>query len=370
MIDNPSRSEKIALIGLLSAEGIGNSRAMELVRLFGSPSEVLTAPAGEISVAIKVPLKIGRSVVQVGRDLTKAEKIVARIDEIGARIVTLWDDEYPVRLKNIPDPPVVLYFLGEQSPLYNYSVGVVGTRLLSDHAKMITPKIAGELASAGITVVSGMALGVDSLAHEGALRAGGRTIAIIGTGIDVVYPPSNRKLYGRIIKQGVVISEYPPGTKPETHHFPQRNRIISGFSIGLIVVEGGKKSGALITARTAIEQGRELFAVPGAAGLSRSAGVNMLIKDGTAQLVESGAEVIEHLRSQLAPVLNVAVTLSLPDLDESELKIYNFLEEGPKLIDDIIRNSSINAIKVNQLITSMQLKGLVQRFPGARIGRT
>jgi len=368
--DNPNRSEKIALIGLLSAEGIGNTRAIELVRLFGSVTEVFSAPAGEISAAIKVPLKVSRSIVQSGRNLEKAEKVVNKIDQIGARIVTFWDSEYPVRLKTIPDPPVVLYFMGEPSPLYDYAVGVVGTRSLSDHAKMITPKIAGELAAVGVTVVSGMALGVDSLAHEGALRSGGRTIAVIGSGLDVIYPPSNRKLFERITGQGVVISEYPPGTKPDPHHFPKRNRIISGLSLGLVVIEGGKKSGALITARTAIEQGRELFAVPGAAGLSRSAGVNMLMKDGTAQMVESGEEVIEHLHSQLAPVLNVSATLTLPKLDEIEKKIYELLEDGPRLVDEIVRQSGINTVKLNQMITSMQLKGLIQRYSGARIGRT
>lgn len=363
------RAEQIALIALLSADGIGNARAMELVKLFGSAADVLSAPAGEIAAAIKVPLKVGQSIVKSGRALADSEKVIDRTEAIGGRIVSYWDDEYPTRLKHIPDAPVLLHMMGEQSPLYDYSVAIVGTRAVSDHSKRFTPRIAHELASAGVTVVSGMALGVDSLAHQGALRAGGRTIAVVGSGLDVIYPPSNEKLFGKIVKQGLVITEYPPGSKAEQHHFPQRNRIISGLSIGVIVVEGGKKSGALITAKCAIEQGRELFAVPGAAAMPRSAGVNMLIKDGTAQMVESGEEVIEHLHSQLAPVLNVSATLSLPDLNEIETKIYNLLEGGPKLIDELVRGSGINMVKLNQTITSMQMKGLIQRFAGARIGR-
>jgi DNA processing protein len=362
-------TEQLALITLLSVDGVGNRRALELVRMFGSASKALTAPAGEISSAIKVPLAIGRGIVRAGKLGDVAQKIFNRIREIGAKIVTIYDAEYPARLKEIPDPPVLYYLRGEYSPLFQYAISVVGTRTPSDHSRKVARQIAQGLGSRGVTVVSGMALGIDSIAHEGALQAGGRTIAVLGSGIDVIYPPSNRKLYDRICKQGAVITEYPPGTTPEPHHFPQRNRIISGISIGTVIIEAGHKSGALITATTAIEQGRELFAVPGPAGSPKCAGNNRLLKDGTANMIETADEIIENLRSRLAPVLNVAASLAVPNLAGAEQKIYTLLENSPMLVDDLIRQSGISAVELNRLLTSMQLKGLVKRCPGARVER-
>jgi len=365
----PDHNNRLALLAILAAPEIGNRRARELVELFGSARAVISAPAGEISEALRVPLKVGRGVVKSGRSLDKAEKVMSRLAAVDARLVSIWDENYPARLKTIDDPPVVLYIKGQDSPLYDYSVAVVGTRVPTDNGKRSALRIAGDLALAGVTIISGMALGVDSLAHEGALRAGGRTIAVLGSGIDVIYPPSNRRLYERIISQGAVMTEYLPGVDPDKHHFPQRNRIISGLSLGVVIVEAGLKSGALITARLAIEQGKELFAVPGPAGMPRSAGVNRLLKDGTAILVENGDDVKETLQSQLAPVLNVSATLALPKLDKEEAAVYKLLEQGPMLIDELIRKTSSGAVMINRLLTSMQLKGLVRRFPGARVGR-
>ena len=363
------RSGCLALLALLSASGVGNRRVLELVKLFGSPEAALAAPAGEVAAALKVPLEVGRAARNAGKKLPEAERLLEKAEKTGARVVTFWDDEYPLRLKRIPDPPVLLYILGEPSPLYDYAVAVVGTRLPSDNGRQITLRIARELAAAGITVVSGMAVGIDSLAHEGALQAGGRTVAVLGSGIDVIYPSTNRRLFERIISQGAVMTEYPPGMRPEAYNFPRRNRLISGLSLGVVIVEAGLKSGALITARLALEQGRELFAVPGAAGMPRSAGVNRLIKDGAAHMVESGAEIIEQLRSQLAPVLNVAATLAVPKLEGGEASVYKLLEEGPLQVDELIRQSGLGAVEINRLLTTMQLKGLVRRLPGARISR-
>jgi len=364
------RAGRIALIALKSSAGIGNKRAIELVNTFGSPQSVLSAPAGEIATVLNQPLEVGRSVVKSGRAQEKAVKVVEAAEKAGAKIVTLWDNEYPSRLKQISDPPVILYVKGETSPLYDFCVAVVGTRVPTENGQRIAFRMGVELAQAGVTVTSGMALGIDSVAHEGALAGGGRTIAVLGTGVDVVYPPSNRRLYDKIAVQGAIMTEYPPGTGPEPHNFPPRNRIISGISLGSVIVEAGVKSGALITAKCALEQGRELFAVPGMAGQPRSAGVHRLIKDGAAHLVETAAEIIEHLKSQLAPVLNVAASLALPQMPENELKLYNALESGSKLVDELIQLSGTSAVEVNRLLTSMQLKGLIKRYPGARVGRT
>ncbi len=363
------RAGKVALIALRASSGIGNKRAVELVNTFGSPQAVLAAPAGEIATVLNVPLEVGRSVVKSGRAQERAIKVVESAEKIGAKIVTLWDAEYPSRLKQIFDPPVILYVKGETSPLYDFSVAVVGTRVPTENGQRIAFRMGVELAQAGVTVISGMALGIDSVAHEGALAGGGRTIAVLGTGVDVVYPPSNRRLYDKIATQGAIMTEYVPGTGPEPHNFPPRNRIISGISLGSVIVEAGIKSGALITAHSAIEQGRELFAVPGMAGQPRSAGVHRLIKDGAAHMVETAAEVIAHLKSQLAPVLNVAASLALPQMPENELKLYKLLESGSKLVDELIQQSASNAVEINRLLTSMQLKGLIKRYPGAKVGR-
>lgn len=363
------RINKVALIAILAAPGVGNRRAMELVSVFDTPYAVLSAPAREIAQALNVNIQIGKNIVQSCRDLGSAEEILNKAEKFGAEFVSLWDKRYPERLKKISDPPAALYISGVDSPLYDYSVAIVGTRSASDHAKSMSFRISRDIAAAGVTIVSGMALGIDTAAHEGALQAGGRTVAVFGCGIDVIYPPSSGKLFERIRQQGAVMSEYPPGMQPNPGFFPSRNRIISGLSLGVLVVEAGRKSGALITARLALEQGRELFALPGPAGTIRSVGVNNLLREGTAHLIESGAEILDHLRSQIAPVTNVAATLALPKLDAAEFKVYNLLEEGPRQVDQIIRTCEMKAVEVNRLLTSMQLKGLIRQLPGARVER-
>jgi len=194
-------------------------------------------------------------------------------------------------------------------------------------------------------------------------------MAVLGCGVDVIYPPNNRKLYEKIIAQGAIISEYPPGSKADQFHFPQRNRIISGLSLGVIVTEAGIKSGALITARHALEQGRELFATPGPVGQPRSAGVNRLLKDNLAKMIDCAQDVVESLRSQLSPVLNVRAALSLPEMSAEERKVYNLLETGSRLFDELIRESGLSALEFSRVMTAMQLKGLVRRLPGARMAR-
>ena len=366
----PPSDELTALIALLHSNGIGTGRCIRLVEGIGSAIGVFSARDTDISGIAKIPIESARNILNnADQVITVAEKIIAKCAVLDIKIITTFDELYPSRLKTVPDRPVVLYTRGVHSPLYNFSVALVGTRSPSDHITRLTPRLATELTVAGVTVVSGMALGVDTLAHEGALQAGGRTIAVLGNGLDIIYPPSNRRLFEKIIENGWVISEYPPGVKPDPHHFPQRNRIISGLSIGVVVVEAGPKSGALITADIAIEQGRELMAIPGAAGALRSIGTNQLIKQGTAVLVESAADILDQLKSQLAPVRNVQATVALPSLSETEKKIYNCLEPGSQMIDDLIRACGLTAMEFNQALTALQLKGVVMRLPGARVGR-
>lgn len=359
----------IDLIALISVSQIGNTRAMELINAFGSTDEIFSAPARELSKLINLPLEVGKGIVEAGKNRHKFEKIIQKAQSNDIRIVTYWDDNYPKRLHSIPNPPALLYIRGQASPLYDYAISMVGTRAASSHGKNIALRIASQLATAGITIVSGMALGIDTASHVGALRAGGRTIAVLGCGANVIYPPSNRKIYEQIVEQGAIISEYAPDITPETHHFPQRNRIISGLSLGVIIVEAGRKSGALITADIATEQGREVFAVPGQAGMRWTAGTNNLIRQGV-PLIESADEVVEHLKSQLAPITNISASLVLPEMSEEEDKIYQLLETGPRQIDELIRETKLNALGINRLLTSLQLKGVIQQLPGARVGRS
>lgn len=355
------------LIALQSATS--SKRVMRLLELFGSFEEIAKAPAGELASALSVSINIGREIRDALKQTDKFKGVIEQTTKAGARIVCYWDEEYPNKLKMIPNFPLILYVKGVASSLYNYAVAIVGTRVPSDYSHKLTLQIARDLSAAGVTVVSGMAAGIDSFAHEGALAAGGRTVAVLGSGIDVVYPPSNKKLYEKICNQGLVVSEYAPKTRPDTFHFPQRNRIISGMSLGVLIVEAGNKSGALITARTAMDQGRELLAIPGPAGSPRNAGTNRLIKDGAAIMVENAAEIIEHLKPKLAQVLNVAAATVVPQLHINEAKIYNLLEDGPLLQDDLVKRTGFSAIEVSRLLTSMQLKGLLVRMPGSRIAR-
>ncbi|MCD6291936.1 MAG: DNA-processing protein DprA, partial [Deltaproteobacteria bacterium] len=217
-----------------------------------------------------------------------------RISDIGGEIISLDDPRYPENLALIVDPPPVLYFKGSLECLNSPAIAVVGARRASELGRRFAFSLASRLVAQGLTVISGLALGVDGAAHEGSLRGGGSTVAVLGTGLDVVYPAAHRHLAGKIVENGVLLTEFPPGAGPDKHHFPRRNRLVSGLSQGVVVVEAGERSGSLITARLALEQGREVFAVPGPPGLPGSRGVNRLLKDG-AQLLESVDDIFSAL---------------------------------------------------------------------------
>jgi DNA processing protein len=222
------------------------------------------------------------------------EKELNEAEKTGTKIITIKDKEYPVLLQNIYSPPVVLYLRGDPAKLHTPMIAIVGTRKPSPYGLQIARKLSAELAQSGITVISGMASGTDSIAHKSAILAGGLTVAVLGCGVDVIYPPGNKDLYKEIITKGLIISELPFGSAPAKNNFPIRNRIISGLSLGTLVVEAAEKSGALITAKYAIEQGRELFAVPGSITSRQSVGPNYLIKQG-AKLVQRVADILDEL---------------------------------------------------------------------------
>ena len=284
------------------------------------------------------------------------------------KVLCLEDSDYPSSLKNIYDPPPVIYIKGDLLPADSKAIAIVGTRKASRYGLEMAKKFAQGLSSLGITIVSGLALGIDTAAHQGALQAKGRTLAILGSGVDTIYPSSNTPLAGEVEKSGAVISEFPLGAKPDTGSFPRRNRIISGLSLGTIVIEGGYDSGAMITAKYALDQGREVFAVPGNIELEQSKGPHWLIKQG-AKLVESVEDVIEELRLSLPKMPNAELRMpnegiNYSELDENERKIVSLLSIEAKHLDRISLESGLSTPQVSSLLMMMEIKKVVRQLPG------
>jgi len=268
-------------------------------------------------------------------------------------------------LKDIYDPPALLYARGEVKKEDELAVAIVGSRKTSAYGREITERIGMDLARHGVTVVSGMARGIDSVAHNGALQGGGRTIAVLGCGVDVIYPSENRNLFHQIIKRGAVLSEFPMGSPPEAGHFPRRNRIISGLCMGVVIVQASAESGSLITAGYALEQGREVFAVPGNVGAEGSRGTNQLIKEG-AKLVESSEDILEEILPQWRREGETVrkAEMAAPSLTEAEKIVCGLLSETPLHIDTIIRESQLDPGSVSSLLLNLELKGLISQWPG------
>jgi len=274
-----------------------------------------------------------------------------------------WDDEeYPPNLKEIYDPPPLLYVLGSLIPQDRRAVAIVGSRYPTTYGQMFAERIALGLSQRGITLVSGLARGIDSSAHRGALTAGGRTIGVLGCGIDIIYPPENRKLFDQVAAQGAILSEFPLGTPPDSDHFPIRNRVISGISLGVVVVEATLRSGSLITARFALDQGREVFAVPGNADSARSAGTNRLIREG-AKLVTQAEDILEEISIASPPALEVPPR---PKLTDEEAKIFSILGPQSMHVNQVIALSALSSAQVSVTLLSLELAGHIKQLPGMR----
>ncbi|MGZ3495640.1 MAG: DNA-processing protein DprA [Thermodesulfobacteriota bacterium] len=350
-------------LALSLTPGLGSVLIKRLLDRFRTPEAVFRASVRELS-GIE---GLGEKVVGEIRNGPQ-EKIVERelslLQRVEGKVVTLKDDDYPKRLKDIYDPPALLYVRGELRREDELAVAIVGSRKTAPYGRWMTEKIGEDLARHGVTVVSGMARGIDSLAHKGAIQGGGRTIAVLGCGVDVVYPSENRSLFQQIVEHGAVLSEFPMGSPPEGGHFPKRNRIISGLSIGVIIVQASAESGSLITAGYALEQGREVFAVPGNVGAEGSRGTNQLIKDG-AKLVESSDDILEEILPQWRREEGGTQKAETPvDLKGEEGILYNLLGETPLHIDAIIRESQLDPGKVSSLLLDLELKGLISQWPG------
>jgi DNA processing protein len=338
---------------------VGNVTFRRLLDHFSTPERVLKASADELaSVKGLHPVTIASIGSYDYR--TEAERESKAVARAGVKIITLLSDNYPKDLLQIPDPPPYLYVKGEL-PASEPAIAIVGSRRASTYGLTTTERLARELAESGITVVSGMARGIDTAAHRGTLKGGGRSIGVLGCGIDILYPAENRQLFSGIQEKGALVSEFPMGTAPRAENFPRRNRIISGLSRGVLVVEAAENSGSLITARYALEQGRDVFAIPGNINCSSSRGTNRLIKQG-AKLVEGIEDILDEL-PQRANTFNRTTSVKCT-LAPHEAAVYTLLTESPVHIDEIIVKSALTVGEVSVILLRLELNGMIIQLPG------
>lgn len=353
------------LLQLSSVPRIGPRKIRNLVAHFQSPAEVLRASPRDLIRVPGIEKKLASGIVHNKGGGKFADEQLRLVNRIGARIVTIWDAEYPELLRKTYDPPAFLFVLGKFSPCDKHALAIVGTRTASSYGQLIAESLARDFTQLGITVISGLARGIDTEAHGATLRAKGRTIAVIGSGLDVPYPPENRRLQELIANQGAVVSEFPMGTKPDATNFPRRNRIISGLSLGTIVVESGEDGGAMITASTALDQNREVFAIPGNITEKRSAGPNKLIREGRAKLVQRLEDILEELGPQLRYLLKREASPDpAADLTLFERRIVDKLTSEPIHIDELAELAETSTADALVSLLSLEFKGLVRQLPG------
>jgi DNA processing protein len=347
------------------AKYIGPVRMQRLLDRFGDLERAWHAPVANLRSILDD--RAMEHVARVRAELDLDDEM-RRIAAAGARVLTLVDDAYPRLLKEIPAPPPVLFIRGELVSGDDFAVAIVGTRRATPYGREVTAAMAGELGSLGCTIVSGLALGIDAVAHRAALEAGGRTIAVLGSGPDVIYPSEHRQLAARIIENGCLLSEYPPGRKPDAQNFPARNRLISGLSRGIVVVEAPERSGALITADFAADQGRDVFVVPGSVLAATSDGANRLLRDG-ARPVRNAADVLEDLGidPQGRPV---AVQRMLPAMDDNERRVLAALSTEPQHVDDVAVISGLPVSVVSAGLVMLELKGAARNAGALHYART
>jgi DNA processing protein len=377
-------------IALRAVEEVGCVGFRTLLQAFSSPRAVFSATAQTLRVIPGIGPKTADHIRSFS-DWGMAEREIERARELEVAIVTCEDPVYPRNLLNIYDYPPLLYVKGSLYP-EEICVAVVGSRLASTYGRYTTEKISRELALQGITIVSGLARGIDAAAHRGALAGKGRTIAVLGCGLDIVYPPENEGLAGAVVAHGALITEFPFGTPPNAPNFPSRNRIISGISLGVVVVEAGEKSGSLITARIAAEQGRSVFAVPGEIGAAGSRGTHRLIKQG-ARLVENIEDILEEILPQAgvspsasnessvsvssrpdAPVPDPGKTtaparVEVAGLGNPEQQLLSLIPSRPVDIDTLITSSGLTAQEVLNALLILELRGLIRQMPGKQFLR-
>jgi DNA processing protein len=353
------------LLRLSSVPRIGSTKIRALVSYFKTPLDVLQATPRELIQVEGIQKKLASNIAHHQDGERFADDQLKRLNRIGARILTIWDKEYPELLKRIYDPPALLFTLGRYVAEDREAVAIVGTRHPSAYGQSMTERFARDLSQLGITIVSGLARGVDTIAHTVTLQNHKRTIAVIGSGLDVPYPPENRKLLDQISENGVVISEFPMGAKPDATNFPRRNRIISGMSLGTVIVESAEDGGAMITASTALDQDREVFAIPGNITEKRSSGANKLIQDGRAKLIQNVEDILCELNLKMQRG-EKRKTEQKPDLQLSifEQKLLDLLTSEPIYIDELAESADSSTSDVLVSLLALEFKGLVKQLPG------
>jgi DNA processing protein len=352
-------NDKRYWVGFNLVKGIGAVRLQTLCNHFGDLALAWQASVDSLQAA-GLSLKLAERVAQVraGVDL---DKYLTKVMAQGIEILTWDDDLYPERLKEIDQPPPVLYVRGALTTEDSWAIAVVGTRRVSAYGRQVAEELASFLAANGVTVVSGLARGVDAIAHQSALKAGGRTIAVMGCGVDRIYPPEHAQLAEKVMTSGALISDYAPGTPPDASNFPPRNRLISGLSVATVVVEAGETSGALITAQFAVDQGREVFAVPGNILALQSKGTNKLIAQGARPML-SVRDLLDVLN--LTRVTEQRIVRKVLPTDETESKLMSVLTHEPLHMDEIRNQTGLPIERVSATLVMMELKGLVRQVGG------
>ncbi len=366
-------AERRALVALSMVEGVGPARVRSLLARFGTAQAALEASQRAL---VEVD-GVGRQTARALRAFDShdaVEEQLRRAERVGATLVAGWDERFPPRLKQIYDPPVFLWMRGALAPEDARAVAVVGTRRCTDYGRRQARRFAAELVEHGFTIASGLAYGIDAEAHRGALEAGGRTIAILGSGVDRLYPARHAELARRAMKQGAVLSEYALGAAPDAPNFPRRNRIISGMAVGTLVVEAHETGGALITARLAVEQNREVFAVPSAARSAAGVGANQLIQRGHAKLVLTVEDLLEELNvPSAAPAPEAAAEVpgagEAPDLNQVGQKLYDALGSEPVHIDALCQATDLDPSSALVYLLSLEFKGLIRQMAGKQFYR-
>lgn len=357
-----------ALIALNMIDGIGSVRLAKLMELFGAPENIFKAPSEKLKSVFGIGDEIASQICTF--DHKRLIREMAQASKMGLMIMALEDQDYPENLKEIPGAPIVLYVQGELKEEDKTAISIVGSRRASFYGLSSAEKFAGDLCDAGFTIVSGLARGIDTAAHKGALKRFGRTIAVIGSGFNNIYPAENKELAEEIAKNGAVISEFSLDAEPIKQNFPRRNRLISGLSLGTLVVEAARNSGALITADFALEQGRDVFALPGKIDAGNSFGTNELIKQG-AKLVTSAEDILQEFNLKAASPAKTDGVDARESLSygPQEKILYEMINEKPVLLDDMIRETNLSVPVASDILLRLQLKKLIKQLPGKQFIR-
>ncbi len=360
------------LFYLTRINNLGNVRIRNLIAHFPDPRSLFELSGEQLKQIEGVNDRISNSIIDSRKHFyiyeKEFDKLLIEVDKNKIGITTFLSKDYPSNLKKIYDAPLILYYKGNLKEVDKFSISIVGTRSPTIYGKNVCEKIAEELSNSGIPIISGMAKGIDSVAHRATLKNAGITYAILGSGVDVIYPYENKLLYNEIINTGAVISEYEPGVKPDKVNFPKRNRIISGIGLGTLVIETGSRGGSLITAEFALDQNKSVFAIPGNINSGKSEGANELIKKGAAQLVTSASDIINELGYALKPILKKSgkengQKVSV-ELDIFERKIYDSISYEPVHIDQINEITGLSISDCLVYLLSLEFKNLVKQLPG------